>query len=455
MGVALRPAASPAAGDAAPFAASSAGPGTTWRKVLHVDMNCFYASVEQHRDPSIRGLPVAVVGDPAKRSGIVLAKSRAAKAYGVKTAEPIWQAKQKCPQLILVPPDYEAYKRYSRLARSIYYDYTDLVEPFGLDECWMDVTGSLSLHGGSEMLVAQEISERIKAELGLTVSVGLSWNKVFAKFGSDTDSGDGIAHITPENYREVVWPQPAEELLWIGPATKRKLNAIGIVTIGDVARAEPQLMRNLLGKMGLVIHSFANGLDDSPVKPLGLATYDTERSEIKSIGNGLTAPHDIVDAGSAKALIWLLSESVAQRLRAHGFRARTVAISIRSASDLGYCTRQCALPFPSCLTGEIAEAAFSLLEAEFCGREISVRALDVRATSLIPSSIPIQLDLFGAEGVQERRCKLEALDNAIDTLRARFGNKCVMRMVELSDESMADVDIERTNTVHPIGYFGG
>lgn len=178
------------------------------RVIMHIDMNAFYASVAQHLDPSLRGKAVAVAGDPKRRSGIILAKSREAKAAGVKTAEAIWQAKQKCPSLIVVPPDYAAYKRYSKLARMIYYEYTDKVEPFGLDESWIDVTGSLSLFGNDPMLIAGEISERIKDELGLTVSVGVSWNKVFAKLGSDTDPGDGIIAVTRDNYKEFAWPCP-------------------------------------------------------------------------------------------------------------------------------------------------------------------------------------------------------------------------------------------------------
>ena len=189
------------------------------RAILHIDMNAFYASVAQHLDPSPRGKSVVVAGDPEKRSGIILAKSRQAKVAGVKTADAIWQAKQKCPDLIIVPPDYAAYKRYSKLARLLYYEYINQVEPFGLDESWIDVTGSLRLFGGDPMLIAQEISERVKEELGLTVSVGVSWNKVFAKLGSDTDSGDGIIEITRENYKDLAWPMPASEMIYVGPAT--------------------------------------------------------------------------------------------------------------------------------------------------------------------------------------------------------------------------------------------
>ncbi len=206
------------------------------RTIMHIGMNAFYASVAQHLDPSLRGRALRWRGTP-KRNGIILAKSKEAKAAGVKTAEAIWHACRKCRDLVIVPPDYAAYKRYSKLARMIYYDYTDRVEPFGLDESWIDATGSLNLFGGDARLVACEISERVKSELGLTVSVGVSWNKVFAKLGSDTDAGDGISVITRENYREIAWPMPASVMIYVGPATKRKLNAAGYETIGDLAHA--------------------------------------------------------------------------------------------------------------------------------------------------------------------------------------------------------------------------
>ncbi len=419
------------------------------RSILHADMNCFYASVEQHLNPELRGIAMAVAGDPERRNGIILAKSREAKAMGVKTGEAIWQARGKCPGLVVVPPHYDQYMRYSRLAKRIYYDYTDLVEPFGLDESWLDVTGSLSLFGGSEMLVAQEISERVKAELGLTVSVGVSWNKVFAKFGSDEDRGDGVVHITRGNYRSTVWPFPVRELLYVGRATERKLHGVGICTIGELAQAPEQMLRRMLGKVGVMLRGFANGMDSSLVKPMG-AGGETARSA-KSVGNGLTAPHDIVDRESAKALVYLLAESVAQRLREMRMRAKLVSVSVRDAQDLLSYTRQAPLPCPSNITSEIAGAAFRLLESnEPLDRSHPLRSLGVRASRLETMDAPVQLGLFG-DG--QKRVEMEKLDFAIDSLRNRFGNSCVRRLAECSDESMADLDIKRDNVVHPVGFF--
>lgn len=409
------------------------------RVVLHSDCNCFYASVEMHRHPELRGTAMCVGGDMEARHGIVLAKSPLAKAAGVKTGEALWQARAKCPGLIVVPPDYPAYLRYARLARMIYYDYTDLVEPFGLDESWLDITGTVGCFGSEPRLVAEEISERVKAELGITVSVGMSWNKVFAKLGSDT-------------YRDTVWPLPASDLIYVGPATTCKLCSCGIETIGDLACADDRLLKHLLGKMGLILKVFACGEDTTPVRALDPGSADVLR-EVKSIGNGLTAPHDIVCADDAKALIWLLAESVAQRLRECRLRARTIAVGVRDAGTLAGYTRQHALRIATCTTGEIARTAFDLLRAnEPLDAGHPLRSLHVRASRLEPFATCRQLDLFGDE---EARMAAERLDLAIDGARRRFGNRAVMRLCELVDPTLAGLDIKADNVIHPVGYFGG
>ena len=420
------------------------------RVVMHIDMNAFYASVAQHLDPSLRDRPIAVAGDPKKRNGIVLAKSRQAKAAGVKTGCAIWEAKSVCPDIVIVPPDYAAYKKYSRLARMIYYDYTDLVEPFGLDESWIDVTNSLQLFGGDALLLAQEISERVKAELGLTVSVGLSFNKVMAKLGSDIDPGDGIVSITPESLPEVVWPRAASDLIYVGPATARKLHSSGKDTIGDLAHASDFFLKRCFGVIGLMLRDFANGIDGSPVRRFDPAIADVEY-DIKGIGNGLTAPHDLECERDAKALVWLLAESVGQRLRESRLRCRTVSVGLRRAGDLSGYSRQRTRKAPTCLTRDIANTAMELiLENQPIDPDHALRAIHVRATNLVPVDMPVQCDLFGnveAIAAQER------LEAAIDDLRRRFGNGCVRRVVELTDDAMRNLDIKRDNTVHPIGFL--
>lgn len=420
------------------------------RTIMHVDMNAFYASVAQHLDPRLRGRPVAVAGDPEMRNGIILAKSREAKACGVKTAEAIWQARQKCPGLVVVPPDYGAYKRYSRLVRMTLYEYTDLVEPFGLDESWVDVTGSLHLFGGDPMLLAEEVSGRVKSELGLTCSVGVSWNKVFAKLGSDADPGDGVVAITRENCREVAWPLPASDLLYVGPATARKLRSAGYETIGDLAHAGDYYLRRQFGKIGPMLRAFANGEDASPVKAMDPARADVDYA-VRGIGNGLTAPRDLVTEGDVKALVWLLSESVAQRLRESRLRCRTVSVGVRRAADLSGYQRQTTLRTPTCLTRDVAGLAMALVrDSQPIDEGHAIRAVRVRASNLSSMDDPVQDDLFG--DAEEAR-RQERLDVAVDALRRRFGNRCVHRAVELTDEVMCSVDVKRDNTVHPVGFF--
>ena len=418
------------------------------RVILHSDMNSFYASVEQAENPALRGKPVVVAGKEELRHGIVLTKSVEAKAYGIKTAEALWEARAKCPDLIVLPPRYRLYRRYSEMARAIYYQYSDLVEPFGLDECWIDLTGSLHLHGGDALVVAREISERVKAELGCTVSIGISWNKIFAKFGSDYKKPDAITPITRANYRDVVWNAGVRELLYVGPATERKLLARGITTIGELAHAPDGFLKRRLGKMGFVLRTFARGEDATPVKPYDPLARDVHRA-VKSYGNGLTAPHSITCPGDAEALIWLLAESVAQRMREDGVRARTVSVGVRNDTDLAGYGCQVKLPFPTAATRHIAQAAWAMVRArEPLDEDHPVRALHVRASDLVEPPPAEQLELFARPETD-----WEGLDRCIDELRHRFGNTCIVRGVELLDDSLAGVDIKGENTVHPVGYF--
>lgn len=419
------------------------------RVIFHSDMNAFYASAEQAERPELRGLPLVVGGHEERRHGIVLAKSAEAKAAGIVTGEALWQARERCPGLVVVTPRYDVYQKYSRLARQIYYQYTDLVEPFGLDEAWLDLTGSLALVGGDAVRTAAEISGRVKAELGCTVSIGVSWNKIFAKFGSDFRKPDAVTAITPANYRDLVWNAPADELLYVGGATRAKLHSSGIDTIGDLASASSELLRRRLGKIGGILRTFARGEDTTPVKPYDMVRNEVDRT-VKSFGNGLTAPHDIADRADAKALIYLLAESVAQRLREARFRASTLSIGVRSADDLTSYTRQITLRRATNVTGQIARNAWDLLVAnEPLDGTHPLRGLHVRASGLVPMDEPQQLEL----AFDQRQRMLEDLDETIDELRRRFGNTCIQRGTELLDESLLELDIKRDNVVHPVGYF--
>ena len=420
------------------------------RVVLHVDMNCFYASVEMAERPELRGLPVIVGGDEESRHGIVLTASYPAKRRGVKTGSALWEARRACPDAIVVPPRYGLYMRYSRLARQIYYQYTDLVEPFGLDEAWLDLTGSVHLQGGEALLVAREISERMVSELGVTVSVGVSWNKIFAKFGSDYDKPDGLTVITPHNACEVVWPAPVRELLYVGPATARKLEHLGICTIGQLACADGELLRRTLGKMGEVLQSFARGLDQSPVRPFSPQAHDIEHV-VKGVGNGITCPFDIEDETTARQVIWLMGESVAQRLRAGGLAARTIAAWGRDATTLASRGRQTTLERPTQLSGEVCATAADLLAADWdFAHGQKVRGVGVRASNLVPAASAVQLDLWGEE---ERRLRMLSLDRAVDQLRSRYGNHAVRRLSELRDPRLSALDPQRDNVVHPVSFF--
>jgi DNA polymerase-4 len=380
------------------------------RVVLHSDLNNFYASVECHHRPEVRGKPVVVGGDEEQRHGIVLAKNYIAKATGIKTGETLWQAREKCPGLVVLPPNYPLYLRYAKFARQIYSDFTDQIEPFGLDEAWLDVSGE------NGVSVANEIRKRITRELGVTASVGVSYNKIFAKLGSDIKKPDATTVISRDNYKTVAWPLPVEELLYVGSATKRKLNKFDITTIGQLANSSEGFLHGLLGKVGNVLYSFANGLDQSPVMRMG------EESQIKGIGNSTTTSRDLTCDEDVKIIFYVLSESVCARMREHGFLARTVVISIRD-NELFRFERQTKLGRSSCISGEIAATAMQLFRQHYSWPK-PIRSIGVRCTDLLPSDMPLQLSLFEDE---TKRQKQEVLDRTVDSIRNRFGHFCIQR----------------------------
>ena len=327
------------------------------RTILHCDMNNCYASIELISNPQWRGKPLAVCGSAEERRGIVLAKSEEAKKFGIKTGETLWQAKLKCPDLITVEPHYEEYLKYSRLARSIYYQYTDRVEPFGLDECWLDCTGSISLLGSGEK-IAEEIRERIKNELGITVSIGVSFNKIFAKLGSDLKKPDAVSFIGRTDFRRKLWKLSASELLGVGRSTAEKLRRYGINTIGDLAGADPRLMMQILGKNGIQIWNHANGRDESDVMPAGY------RAPVKSIGHGITCIMDLVNDEEVKLVFLELCQDVSRRLRDNQLKASGVMISVRD-STMACRQYQCILKIPSQCSSEITRAASELFSRKY------------------------------------------------------------------------------------------
>jgi DNA polymerase-4 len=413
----------------------------TDRSILHVDINSCYANIEILHRPELRGKPVVVGGDVEARHGIVLAKSQEAKPFGIKTGEVIWQAKQKCPGLIVLPPNYSLYLRFSRMIRALFAEHTDQVEPFGLDECWLDVTGSTHLFGGSPD-IAEQIRLRVKRELGVTVSIGVSWNKIFAKLGSDMKKPDAVTVITKADYQQKVWPLPAEDLLYVGRATQRKLYSRGITTIGGIANTDPELLHDWFGKWGYVLHVFANGQDAAPVARAG------DEAVIKSVGNSTTTPRDICNLQDAKIVFYNPAESVAARLREQGLKGRTIQIGVRDNTLCSF-ERQMKLPQPTCISDEICRAAMQLL-VESYNWERPLRSIGVRAADLVSAQGDVQLSLLADEHKRERQ---EHLDRAVDDIRRRFGHYSIARAVMATDATLRQFDAKGDHTIHPVGYF--
>ena len=387
------------------------------RVIFHCDLNSFYASVELLDHPELRHLPVAVCGDPASRHGIILAKNEPAKAFGIKTAETIWQARKKCPRLVLLPAHHDKYREFSRQVNQLYQEYTDLVEPFGIDESWLDVTGSLHLFGGDPLALAHQLRRRVRGELGLTISVGVSFNKVFAKLGSDYKKPDAVTLISPDSFRALVWPLPVTDLLYVGRAAADTLKRFGVRTIGDLARFDREALFSLLGRHGRQLHAYANGLDRSPVSSA------CQENAPKSIGNGLTFPRSLSGREEICSGIAMLSDRVAVRLRRAGMKAAGVSLAIRDP-DFRDISRQRRLEPPTCLARELSQAAVSL--AEGCwNMDSPVRALTVTALYLISEDqAGVQLDLLG-QADAPRRDRLERLDRTLDQIRAKYGRNAI------------------------------
>ena len=387
---------------------------------MHVDLNNFYASVEQVLDPSLKGKPIAVCGDPDKRHGIVLAKSTIAKQAGVQTAEPIWQAKRKCPDLIVVPPHYSEYVKYSKMVRDIYVKYTSQVESFGLDECWLDVTGSTNLFG-SGVEIAEKIRKEVKEVTGgLTVSIGVSFTKVFAKLGSDLKKPDAVSIISVENYKRVAWSLSAKEMLYVGKATGNKLKELNINTIGDIANADKKMLIRVFGKSGEAMYNSANGFEDDPVK-----LYN-EKHMPESVGNGTTTPQDIANRSDAKSVIYALCEMIGFRLREYGAVCEGVSISLRDVK-LKHVSKQGHLDIATNSSELIAKKAIDLLDSSYnFAFNIPLRTITVNTFRLSVDGDFVQNSFWS-----EVSDKKEKLDKSIDKLREKFGYNVVQRAVNI------------------------
>jgi DNA polymerase-4 len=384
------------------------------RVIFHCDCNSFFASVELLSHPELRDKPVAVCGDPASRHGIILAKNEPAKKFGVKTAETIWQAKKKCPDLVLLPSHHKLYSEYSKKVNAIYERFTDLVEPFGIDESWLDVTGTLHLFGGDPTALADRIRHTVREELGLTISVGVSFNKVFAKLGSDYKKPDATTLISTGNFRQIVWPLPVTDLLFVGHAAAKVLGQYGITTIGDLASFERDALITLLGKHGAQLWSYANGLENSPVAPAGLYTPP------KSVGNGQTFPRNLLTRDEVHQGLALLADEVAMRLRQHHLKATTLQVTIRDPDFKDIC-RQRPLEYPTYTARELTRVATEIV-ATCWNSNAPIRALTVTAHNLIPENeITEQIGFFEQDS-PKRRNKAEKLEHTMDAIRAKYGH---------------------------------
>lgn len=402
------------------------------RVILHSDLNNFYASVECVLNPKLKDKYVAVCGNREDRHGIVLAKNMKAKLKGVKTGEPIWQAQIKCPNLVIVPPQYEYYMKYSKQVREIYYRYTDKVEAFGMDECWLDVTGSRNLFGDGER-IANMIREDVKSETGLTVSVGVSFNKIFAKLGSDMKKPDAVTVIKREDYKKIVWPLPVGELLNVGRATELKLKDRSVKTIGDLANFDIRYVKSWLGKNGEMLHAYANGDENSPV-----CDY-TYVYPAKSVGHGITCTENLRHDFEVKRVILELCQSISHRLRGIGMLCSGVALAIKNPSLMQreFCE---ALEEPTHNAREIAARAYEIFKLNHNWIN-EVRAVSVRAIRLVPDNMPKQISLFKDGNKAE---KIENIEKAVEKIRDVYGKSAITYgglMLDLKMPKAKDAEI--------------
>ncbi len=399
------------------------------RTILHSDLNNFYASVESLFHPEYSGCPLVVCGKVEDRHGIVLAKNMIAKKAGVKTGMVLFEAKKFCPNLVCIEAHHDLYLKYSRAVRKIYLEYTDQVEPFGIDEAWLDVTHSNAC-GGDGYKIAEEIRKRVKEEIGLTVSIGVSFNKVFAKLGSDMKKPDAVTVISKDNFKNKVWGLPASDLLYVGRATKDKLEKLNIHTIGELATFSKPILTSKLGKWGEVLLSYARGQDVDPVRK-----YD-EFEELKSIGNSITYYRDIKTDDDVYSLLILLSESVCARMKHAGFKcARTLSLVVTN-DKLETTVRMTKATTPMSLSTEMAQTAFDLFKKTFSWSTALVRMLGITVSDFTEHK---QLALFEDE---KKKDKLVKLENVVEQMREKYGRKIINKAVILKDEHMVNLNIK-------------
>ncbi|QIK57612.1 DNA polymerase IV [Erysipelothrix sp. HDW6A] len=408
------------------------------RIIFHIDINHCFAQIEEMMNPELRNVAMCVGGDEKSRSGIVLARNLKAKEYGVQTAETLRDAKKKCPHLVVVTPHSDLYMYYTSKVKDIYREYTDKVESYGADEAWIDVTESYHLFGKPYDL-AYEMQRRVLEEYGLTVSVGVSWNKVFAKLGSDLIKPSGMTIITRSNYKEIVWPLPVSELLYVGKQTTPKLNALGIYTIGDLATSSVKKLEKHFGVKGLQMWEFANGIEEGDVDYSGVMPAP------KSIGNSTTPPHDINTNHQAKIIFRHLADSVASRLHDEKMKGFTISISLRDI-QLVTITRQKRISKATNNSTEILKTAMMLLEENYTFN-IPLRSIGISVSNLIDNPEFEQISIF--ENTKESNQKQAIIDDTIDKLRDKFGYNVIKRASAVMDKDTENFDAKRRNVLYP------
>lgn len=388
------------------------------RVILHCDCNSFFASVETALCPEYRNVPMAVCGSEELRHGIVLAKNELAKAYGIQTAETVFSARKKCPSLVIAKPHYDAYSAFSKKVNEIYSNYTDKIEQFGIDESWLDVTDSQRLFGNG-LQIAETIRKRVKDEIGITISIGVSFNKVFAKLGSDYKKPDAITLISRENYTDIVYPLPACDLLFVGKKTGLALERIGVYTIGDLAALSSEYLISKFGKLGLMLHKYSRGLDDSEVEP-----QDT--GDVKSVGNGYTFKRDLVSLEDVRVGVYYLAEEIARRLRHKGKRAQTIAVTIKDA-ELHSIQRQSQMRHSTDIGDEIAKASLEIFDREWCEGQ-PIRMITLTASGLVSRDGEYtQMGMFDEEGDELRRKKDKEREKTVDLIKSKYGTSAITR----------------------------
>ena len=413
------------------------------RWIIHSDINHCYAQIEEMMYPELRNVPMAIGGHEEDRHGLILAKNDLAKKYHIKTGESLRDAFQKCPELLIVPPHYDDYLFYTEEVKRIYREYSDKVESFGLDEAWIDITGTEKLFHKTAMELAEEIQRRVFKELGLTVSMGLSFNKVFAKLGSDLDKKQGLAVITRDNFKDMVFPLPVADILYIGKATSSQLNERNIYTLGDLALSSKEYIKSFLGKNGEMVWLFANGYDTLSV--------NSSQQVIKSVGNGITAKHDIHTIEEAKIVLSMLAESVAKRLRQSNKLGSVISIGMRY-KDLQGLSRQKRVDTPTNIAQEILDMVMILLRDNW-NMAIPLRSLSISVSSLVEKeTYAYQMSLFNTANEEDRYEQLH-LEEVIQEIKERWGEKSIKYGHSLLDEELSDFSTQLGMDIHPPGFL--